>query len=300
MITQRWMDFRPLLLTLALSVHVALVFPSLVQAQVLWSVQSHDGQRNWLLGTVHSEDPRLLDFPPELLDALAQSQRLALELVPDMAMLETLNQAMNFPQPRLPELLESELYQELVRIMESEYGMGEPAVRHLRPWAAAMTISIPPPQTGLFMDLALAVRARSLGLEVIALERLEEQLDFLAGMSEPMQIELLRRAVNDFPRQGELFEDLMQAYLSADLDRLEAVALEQMSQLDPDLRRHFEQIGMVQRNHTMVERAVPMLEQGGLMIAVGALHLPGQDGLIALLREAGFTLEPVATSIPDP
>ena len=289
------MNFRALLLTLIL----VLMLPALVQAQVLWSVQGPHGQQNWLLGTVHSEDPRLLDFPPELLDALGQSQRLALELVPDMAMLETLNRAMTFPEPRLHELLEPELYQALVRIMEADYGMGEPAVRHLRPWAAAMTISIPPPQTGLFMDLALAVRGRSLGLEVIALEQLEEQLDFLAGMSKPMQIDLLRQAVVDFPRQGELFEELLQTYLSGDLERLEAVADEQMSELDPDLREHFEQVGMIQRNHTMVERALPLLEQGGLMIAVGALHLPGTDGLISLLREAGFTLEPVATSIPD-
>ena len=293
--THRSIDLRHLILTFIL----LLAFPVEARSQVLWSVQGPEGQQNWLLGTVHSEDARLLDFPPELLDALAQSQRLALELVPDMAMMETLNQAMHFPEPRLHEVLEAGLYQALVEILDQHYGMGEPAVRRLRPWAAAMTISVPPPQTGLFMDLALAVRARSLGLEVMALERLDEQLDFLAGMAEPMQIDLLRQAVADFPRQGELFEELLQAYLSGDLERLETVAYAQMSELDPELRDHFEQIGMIQRNRTMVERALPLLQQGGLMIAVGALHLPGTDGLIALLRDAGFTLEPVTSSIPN-
>ena len=294
--SHRSVEIRSLFLTIIL----LLVFPLEGRSQVLWSVQGPEGQQNWLLGTVHSEDARLLDFPPELLEALARSRRLALELVPDMAMLETLNQAMHFPEPRLHEVLDEDLYQALVEILDRHYGMGEPAVRMLKPWAAAMTISIPPPQTGLFMDLALAVRARSLGLNVLALERLEEQLDFLAGMPEPMQLDLLRQAVADFPRKGELFEELMQAYLIGDLDRLEAVAFEQMSDLDPELRDHFEQIGMIQRNHTMVERALPLLEQGGLMIAVGALHLPGQDGLIALLREAGFALEPVMIASSTP
>lgn len=280
--------FRVLLLTAAL----LLGSPALVQAQVLWSVQGVDGQQNWLLGTVHSEDPRLLDFPPELTEAMAQSQILALELVPDVAMLETLSRAMHFSEPRLHELLEQDLYQALVEILDQHYGMGEPAARMLRPWAAAMTISVPPPQTGLFMDLALAVRARSLGLEVMALEQLEEQLDFLAGMSDPLQMDLLRQAVADFARQGELFETLLQTYLSGDLQQLEAVALEQMNDLDPELREHFEQVGMIRRNHTMAERAQPLLERGGLMIAVGALHLPGDDGLIALLSARGFTVEP--------
>lgn len=293
---QRWIGFGCLLLTACW----LQVFPVNGQAQVLWSVEGPEGQQNWLLGTVHSEDPRLLDFPPEVLEALERSQRLALELVPDMAMLETLNQTMHFSEPRLHQIIEPDLYQALVDILEKHYGMGEPAARMLRPWAAAMTISLPPPQTGLFMDLALAVRARSLGLEVLALERLEEQLDFLAGMSKPLQLELLEQAVSDFPRQDELLEELMQTYLSGDLERLESVAAEQTSELDPALRDHFEQVGMVQRNRTMAERAGPLLEQGGLMIAVGALHLPGEEGLIALLREAGFRLEPVTTMLPDP
>ena len=263
------------------------------QAQVLWSVEGPDGQQNWLLGTVHSEDARLLDFPAEVLTVLERSNRLALELVPDAGVLEQLNQAMHYARPRLHEVLEEDLYDQLVAILEAHYGMGEPAVRRLRPWAAAMTISVPPPQTGLFMDLALAVRARSLGLDVVALERVDEQLEFLAGMPKAMQLDLLRQALADHGRQSELFEQLVTTYLDGDLDALESVAGEQMAELDPALREHFEQIGMIRRNHTMVERALDWLEEGGLVIAVGALHLPGEEGLIALLRGRGFLVEPV-------
>ncbi len=40
----------------------------------------------------------------------------------------------------------------------------------------------------------------------------------------------------------------------------------------------------------MEPTAEPLLEEGGLFIAVGALHLPGKKGLVALLREAGYTV----------
>ncbi len=279
---------------------VALLLSSAVRAQVLWSVEGPQGQQNWLLGTVHSEDPRLLDFPEALLDALAAADRLALELVPDMAMMEVLNEAMHYPEARLHEVLEPEIYARLVAILDQHYGMGEPAVRRLRPWSAAMTVAVPPPQTGLFMDLVLSIRARGLDKEVVALETIEEQLDFLAGMSKPMQLALLRQAVADFPRQDELFEALVATYLAGDLDRLEAVAADQMANLDPELRAHFEQVGMIGRNHTMVERAWPWLEQGGLMIAVGALHLPGEEGLVELLRARGLRVRPLLEAYADP
>ncbi|MFP4207799.1 MAG: TraB/GumN family protein [Wenzhouxiangella sp.] len=269
-------------------------------AQVLWSVHGPDGQQNWLLGTVHSEDPRLLEFPPVLLDVLRDADRLALELVPDAAMLAVLNEAMHYPEPRLDQVLGSSLYDELVEILHQSYGMGEPVVRRLRPWAAAMTISVPPPQTGLFMDLALSIRAGGLDLDVVSLERIEEQLAFLADLPEDLQLSMLEHAVADFSRQAEMFEALLAPYLAGDLTALEAVAEAQMAGLDPALREHFEQVGMIQRNHTMVERALPWLEQGGLVIAVGALHLPGEQGLIELLRARGLKVEPLLGPYADP
>ncbi len=44
------------------------------------------------------------------------------------------------------------------------------------------------------------------------------------------------------------------------------------------------------RNATMAERAAPLLDEGGAFIAVGALHLTGQDGLIERIRAMGYTV----------
>lgn len=264
---------------------------SAASAQVFWSVSDADGRQNWLLGTVHSEDPRLLEFPEELLQALSEADRLALELVPDASMLGRLNEAMHYRNGRLDEVIGGELYAEVVELMEREYGMGEPAVRRLRPWAAAMTLSLPPPQTGLFMDLALSFRASGMGKEVLALETLDEQLAFLEGLEESLQIELLRQAVADHARIPELFDQLISTYLSGDLDQLERQSFEQLREMDAAIVEHFNQVGLVDRNRVMLERARPWLDEGGLIIAVGALHLPGDDGLIELLRAEGFRVE---------
>lgn len=264
-----------------------------VWGQVFWSITDGEGRQNWLLGTVHSEDPRLLDFHPDLISALRQSQRLALELVPDSAMLARLNEAMHFDGPKLPEVLEAELYASVIELMDRHYGMGEPATARMRPWAVAMTLSLPPPETGLFMDLALSFRAAGLGKEVVALETLDEQLSFLTGLSESAQIDMIRQAVSDFDRIPELFEQLIATYLSGDLERLEALSFEQLEAFDAEVKRHFQEAGLVERNRVMLERSRAWLDEGGLMIAVGALHLPGEHGLIALLRAEGFQVEGV-------
>lgn len=270
-----------------------LICVSLASAEVFWEVESPEGAQSWLLGTMHSEDARLLDLRPELQSALAQGRTFAMELVPDAETLAGLNEAMHFgPEESLEAVLDEPLYAQVVELLEG-YGMGEPAVRRLRPWAAAMTLSIPPPETGLFMDLALSFRAGGLGLEVMALETLQEQLDFLRGMSEAQQIEMIRQAVEDHDQLPELFERLIGAYLEGDLEAMEAMAEEHLEDATPEVREHFIEVGLKQRNRIMLERALPLTEAGGVIIAVGALHLPGETGLINGFREAGYEVRAV-------
>lgn len=270
-----------------------LLVPLAAQAQVFWSLTDEAGRQNWLLGTVHSEDPRLLDWPEPLVDALQQADRLALELVPDAAMLQQLQQAMMFREGRLSEVLDEELYAKVVEVLENHYGLTETAVDRMRPWAVAVTLATPPPETGMFMDLMLSVRARGAGVEVVALETLEEQIGFLTGFAPEDQIALIRQVVSDHQHQLEVFERLIAAYLDGDLERLARLTEEQMEGLPQQVIEHFNQAGLVERNRRMLERAEPWLDSGGLIIAVGALHLPGEEGLLAMLRERGWKLEPV-------
>jgi uncharacterized protein YbaP (TraB family) len=55
----------------------------------------------------------------------------------------------------------------------------------------------------------------------------------------------------------------------------------------------FEQRVILDRNKVMAERAAPILDSGNVFMAVGALHLPGKDGVIELLRQQGFTVTAV-------
>lgn len=275
----------------ALFLLLAAFCPLPAGAEVFWSVTDEDGRQNWLLGTMHSEDPRLLEWRRSLVDVLGEADRIALELVPDGDMLQTLRERMVSREQALSEVLGSDLFDRVADILIGQYGMTGPAVERLKPWAVALTLATQPPETGLYMDLMLSYRAQGAGLEVVALETIDEQIDFLAGLSTEQQVSLIRETVDDHDAYATVFDELVAAYLAGDLDRLDAVSRAQMEGLDGTIVRYFERQGLAARNHRMLERAEAWLEEGGLIIAVGALHLHGPEGLVALLRERGWRVE---------
>ena len=143
------------------------------------------------------------------------------------------------------------------------------------------------------MDLSLSLRASGAGLKVIGLETLEQQLSFLENMPLPQQIELLDHALDEFDRVEQAHRQMVDSYLAGDLLDLRRETEQQMAVLDPETRDYFIREGIDERNRRMFEAVRTHLARGRVFIAVGALHLPGETGLIALLRSAGYDLEPL-------
>lgn len=263
------------------------------RAQVFYSVSTPEGRINWLLGTIHSEDERVVDFPPVLQQALEQADTIALELVPRPETLERLAAAMQLPPGQcLSDRLDEDLHKRVIAAL-LDYGLQRAGAERLRPWAAAVTLAQPPAVTGQFMDLVLAQRAAEHGAVSMALETMDEQLAFFTGLGEPAHIALLESAVSDHERGGEDFEALVTAYLESDLEGLRLLAERQLSHLPDEIKKRFRQQGIVERNLEMARRARPLLDRGATLVAVGALHLPGEKGLVALLREQGYRVEAI-------
>jgi uncharacterized protein YbaP (TraB family) len=146
------------------------------------------------------------------------------------------------------------------------------------------------------MDLSLSLRAAGSGLKVTGLETLEQQLQFLEQMPLDYQIELLDHALDDYQQVGEIHEEMVQVYLQNSLAALDSLSEQQFAVLDPKITQYFTDLGIAARNRQMAANALPQLAENRVFIAVGALHLGGQDGLISLLRQAGYEL----TALPLP
>ena len=90
-----------------------------------------------------------------------------------------------------------------------------------------------------------------------------------------------------------MFKELKQAYLARDLPRLLELGRQDLEKPDPALAEYLLDRLVDGRNWLMLERVQPYLRKGGTFVAVGALHLPGPDGLLQLLQARGFLVRVV-------
>lgn len=260
---------------------------------LFWSL-SRDGEpAGYLLGTIHSEDPRVVDFSDSFIARLTANDTFAMEMVPNLPTMTRLMEYMHYQDGTT---LESQIGAErFARLQDALSGYKVPAdwVGRMKVWAAMMTLSVPPPESGFFMDFSLSLRAAGAGMQVIGLETLDQQLSFLENMPLEQQIELLDHALEDFEQVDEIHRKLIEIYLGGDVAVLQQEAERQMASLDPAARQYFMEQGIDQRNLRMLETLKPYLDQGTVFIAVGALHLPGETGLVRLLRDMGLELKPL-------
>jgi hypothetical protein len=258
-----------------------------------WAI-SRDGEPvGFLLGTIHSEDPRVLDFPESFIAELVGNRTFAMEMVPDLPTLNRLTEYMHYQDgTTLESRIGPERFERLQAAL-ADYRVPADWVARMKVWAAMMTLSVPPPQSGFFMDFSLSLRAAGAGLQVVGLETLEQQLAFLEEMPMEQQLSLLDQALDEYDDVEMIHRQMVDSYLEGDLSALVEQTDNQMADLDPAARLYFMSQGIDARNRRMLEALLPLIAEGPVFTAVGALHLPGESGLIAGLREAGFELNPL-------
>jgi uncharacterized protein YbaP (TraB family) len=289
-------EFLGLALASLLLVSATEVIASQDQAadrSLFWSIQKDGQAAGYLLGTIHSEDPRVLDFPEDFIARLRANSVFAMELVPDLPTLARLLEYMNYPPGQtLESVIGSARFKSLESTL-STYNVSPEQINRMKPWAAMMTLSTPPPETGFFMDLSLSLRATGSGLKVVGLETLDQQLSFLENMPLPMQLSLLEQAIAAFDQVKDAHDQMVNVYLENDLVALQEISDKQLQQVDDQAGNYFVELGINARNLRMAETLLPQLEVNKVFVAVGALHLPGEKGLLNILRQQGYELSPL-------
>ncbi len=279
----RWLSF----LFLSLVLGAAAADPGL-----FYRLEKPGRPVHYLLGTMHSDDPRVLSVADRVRPQLEEVAQVALEILPDGAGLFQAGLAMLLPPgQRLSELLGPDLYRQVESAMARK-GVPSPVLERLKPWAVAVVLGTPPLH-GEALDQRLYREALALGREAKALETPEEQLALFDELSPELQKRMVEEVLAQQERLKEQLEQLTAAYLAGDLERLQRLSLEYDAAGDEALARWFRERLIRRRNHRMAERLLPLLERDATLVAVGALHLPGNEGLIKLLESAGYRATPL-------
>ncbi len=275
---------------------IAVAPPEPVGKGVLFKIEGGGMSPSYVMGTIHSEDPRLLNFSDDLESAFKQKDVFLMEIALDESALLAMSTSMLLLDGRtLQSILGDELYRETARAVGKRLGIPEMALNQMKPWAVMAALSVPVPKTGKFMDMVLYEKARQQGKQVVGLETADEQIGVFDSMPMDDQIALLKETLKHLDELPEMFEQLTLTYLSGDLEKVASLAEKFMrcGDADPVLTERVLKRLNEDRNYKMVDRMLPYLVAGDAFVAVGALHLPGKKGILNLLKQKGFQATPV-------
>lgn len=262
--------------------------PPFVQG-LLWRISKAGVPDSFAFGTIHVADPRVTIAKP-VGDALARSHTLALELGSQVASAEVFELEQFQDGQRLQPLVGEDAFKR-VRIELAAQGVPERVIERMKPWAAMIKVARAQPRSsepGLDEQLVAAAHAR--GLKVVALEWVEEQIAAFDAVPLETQVALLKHALTDQAALETGLDATIDAWLRGDLARLaklNAGSHDRFSEMD----RHYLQLTkhiIHDRNVVMHHRLVMPLRGGRVFVAVGALHLHGEKGLLAMIARDGY------------
>ena len=260
----------------------------------LWVIRDEDSTL-YLFGTVHVLRPSTLWRWATIEEAFERSDRLVLEISnPDdqAAMVPLIQQHGISPDRPLSSLLTAEERGKLDAAAQT-MGASGAALDPMRPWLAALTLSVAPlvkagydPQSGV--ELALKARAAAAGKEVGGFETIDEQVRILAGFPEADQLAFLRSTLDDFETATTDLDRLVEAWSNGDVRAIDRLGVQPMRRAD---RTVYEAL-LVKRNANWADQIETMLEGSGtVFIAVGAAHLAGDDSVQEILERRGVEVD---------
>lgn len=276
---------------------------------LLWKIESEDAPDrppSYLFATLHISDERIKAFDANVEDALSHSRRIATG-VEDMSpgrVLEALGvmQETLLPDkaPQLGTLL-AKPEAERAAVVLAHTELPKDWQPRVKPWVVLALATQSDceqqrlKQGKLTLDGELERQAENRGVGTFGIETAEMELGALAAMTDGDQLSLLKANLASRARIDDQTETQVQLYLAHDIGALWPLQRElaKADGADDTALEAYRQNVLEDRTSRMRDRALMHLSEGGVFLAVGAMHLPGDKGLVELLRGQGYKLTAV-------
>lgn len=259
---------------------------------LLWKISGNNlSKPSYLYGTMHSRDKRAHEFGDSVLVKLNECDAVALELLTAEMMQNpfALLGYIMMKDTTLNMLLSEDDYKLVKAFAADKLGVFGMAVDKIMPifTSGLITEMMMGDDMEATVDEYFEKTAIENGKKTIGIETVEEQLGALNQISLKEQADMLTEQLQTMDEDSATFENLMQCYRQQDLSCLhEIYSSEEVSE-------SFDNALVDARNHVMAHRIDSIIRLQPTFVAVGALHLVGDSGLISLLKQSGFVVTPV-------
>ena len=288
-------------LTLIFTV-IAVTYIAQTESSLLWKISGKGIKKtSYLYGTFHIADERVHFMMDTINDLLERCKYMAGELNHEEEMADPMKLmgAMKMEGTSLKDLYTEEEYEYVSERLKEELGPMVVMISDMKPFYIYAIVSsdfedmMEQEQSGIggILDDEIQVAAREKGLKIFGLETAEEAISVIDEISLEEQAQILMLQLESMEEEDisadKMMEEMIEVYMRQDLEGMMSLYQED------SLGDQFEAKLIVYRNNYFTERLINLMKEKPTFCAVGALHLPGDQGMIKMLRDEGYTVEPV-------
>jgi uncharacterized protein len=267
-----------------------------LEKSLLWEISGNGlAKPSYLYGTIHmicKDDASLGD---SLIAAIQRSDRVYFEVDMDnlMEMVMALKDFKMRNDTTLSDLLSKEDYEKVKRYMESKSSLLPfSKLETFKPMLVSSLLmeSDAGCEKAVAMEQLILEEAKKSRKRVEGLETMSYQASIFDSIPYKLQAEQLLKYVKDEGSKTQAdkqFEEMVDAYKDQDIEKLGAFINE-----DDGLGGYGDLL-LYNRNRNWVQKLKTIMPEKSVIIAVGAGHLAGENGVIKLLRKEGYIVKPV-------
>ncbi|MEN9640701.1 MAG: hypothetical protein RLZZ262_2570 [Bacteroidota bacterium] len=269
------------------------------QQGLLWRVTGH-GHTGYVFGTMHTSDSIANSMDSTVYNAMHRCQTVLLEgdlsKLPDP---QKMAELMMLPEGDLSSLYSPEEMREIDLYLEDKLPpMGQLLKNNLYPVFVLFMVQqmeelerVSTDQESMLneaMDVRFQHLADSCGIATYGIESWDEQMASVASIPLDVQVKLLLESARGKQFSHVITNDIVMHYYQQNL-----TAMSRIMDENDALQNAFFDAVLYSRNDRFMERALPYFESGPTFMAVGALHLAGDRGVLTMFRKLGYQVENV-------
>ncbi|MBN2214965.1 MAG: TraB/GumN family protein [Bacteroidales bacterium] len=265
--------------------------PATAQDALLWKISGKEiRDTSYIYGTIHLRDKRVFAFADTVLCYMDLCDMLVLELDLNPLNLLQYTHLMMLPaDSTLYDVFQPDDLAVIRETVKKTTGLDFAALEKLKP-VILFSLVMQHQMKGdmsFTLDEYLYQKGVERGKEIVGLETFEQQLRLL----ETIPLEIITGYLKDPLKDKKELELMICKYLESDIDEL--LLIMQKDETMVALKREF----LDNRNRKMAENIDELIHDNSILVAVGAGHLAGNDGLINLLIQRGYNVEPVLPGV---
>jgi uncharacterized protein YbaP (TraB family) len=259
---------------------------------LLWEISGNGLEKpSYLYGTIHLMCKEDFAINENLQSAFKAAEQVALEVdLADPAEMQAFQTGMmKMSGVDYKGIMSEKDYNRLDELIKAQYGVGMAAMKIMKPFGMMSVLYTEIMGCGQpeSYELSFVQMAKEQEKEMFGLESAASQVAIFDNIPEEEQIGWLTDMMNNTADNKADWDKMVNNYKAQDLEALYASMAEA-----PEYAKYEDEL-LDKRNRAWIPKIGELAKEKSTFIAVGAMHLAGDSGVIKLLREAGYTVSPM-------